>query len=246
MRHIRVTLNTESPGTANRTTVSNQRGTMQEAPNVQWDIREPAPLSAISKLYFFFLVACCIWAVVVLLKTLWKTRNWPSTRRGNLISLSKALHSANPTEASTLAAKIPESSPESGLRALTALKSIALHELPGDLIAQADLRFTYVLSALRVTATNLKYLAALLLILTGAWTTFSLSNITSGISATKATGISALYGGVTEVLVTLCISLSVLAFLYILHWRLVSLLSRRERLWQLLKSQLQLLLNPSH
>jgi len=118
--------------------------------------------------------------------------------------------------------------------------------LPGDLIAQADLHFTYVLSVLRATATNLRSLATLLIILTGAWTTYGLSNITRGISTTKATGISAVYGGVTEVLVTLCISLFILAFLYILRWRLVSLLSRRERLWQLLKSQLQLLLNLPH
>lgn len=219
---------------------------MQEIPDVQWDIREASPLSSATELYILFLLSCCIWAVVVLLKTLWKTRTWPSTRRGQLITLSQALQSADAPQASLLASEISEKCPEAGLRRLAALKSNSFQELPGDLIAQADLRFVYVLSALRATATNLKYLATLLLILTGAWATYGLSNITRGISSTKATGISAVYGGITEVLVTLCISLSVLAFLYILRWRLVSLLSRRERLWHLLKSQLQLLLTLPH
>jgi hypothetical protein len=129
---------------------------------------------------------------------------------------------------------------------LTVLKSIAFRELSEDLIARADLRFTYVLSALRATATNLKYLATLPLILTGAWTTYGLANITRGISLTKATGISAVYGGITEVLVTLCISLSVLAFLYALRWRIITLHNRRERLWHLLIAQLRILSTPPH
>jgi len=219
---------------------------MQETPNVQWDIHEASPLSAATKLYIFFLLSCSIWAIVVILKTLWKTRSWPSTHRGNLISLSKALRSADATEASTLAAKIPDASPESGLRALTALKSLASHELPEDLIAQADLHFTYAISALRATATNLQYLATLLMIITGAWTTSGLANISKGLSVSKTSGVAVIAGAMSEIFDPLCISLLILACLYILRWRLVSLLSRREHLWQLLKSQLQLLLTRSH
>jgi hypothetical protein len=217
---------------------------MQETANMQWDLREPPPVSAITKLYFLFVLACCIWAAVVFIKRLWKSRSWPSTRRGNLIALSRALQAADATQASTLAADIPEASPEAGLRSLIALKSLAFHELPSDIIDRADLRFTYELSVLRATAANLKSLATLLLVITGAWTAYGLVNICEGISATPATGTSGVYGSLSEIFVGLCLSQVVLAILYILRWRIVTLLARRERLWNLLVAQLRILSIP--
>lgn len=218
---------------------------MQEV-NAQWDFHESSPISTITKLYVGFVVVCCIWAIVVFIKSLWLTKAWPSTRRGNLINLSKALQAADVSQISTLAAGIPEDSPEAGLRRLVALKSSPFHELPTDIINRADLHFTYLLSALRATANNLRHLATLFLIFTFAWTSYGLTNVCRGISASKTPGISTLYGAMTEIFGTLSAALFVFAILYVLRWRIVSLLGRRERLWHLLKSQLEILLTPPH
>lgn len=215
---------------------------MQEIPNAQWDIHEAGPLPVFTRLYVLFLVACCIWAIAVIIKALWNTRSWSSTRHGNLIALSKALQAAGAPQASTLASDIPEDSPEAGFRRLTALKSMAFHELPADLIARADLRFTYVLSALRASVTNLKYLATLLLILTGAWTTYGLAYDLKGIASEKVTGLSAIIGGVQDMLPVLYFAFLLLAAVHLIYWRPSVLLIRRESLWLQLKGYLQLLL----
>jgi len=218
---------------------------MQEQPGVTWDLNQidtyvPLP----TKLYVCFLLVCCIWGVTALLKFIWKTRAWPSTRRGELFDLSQALQTADASRVSDVAAKISEAAPGAGLQRLAILKSVALHELPAEIIARADLHFTCVLSALHVTANNLRSLRRLLLILMAAWTAYGLANICKGISYMKATGISAVYGGLTEVLGTVGISLFILAVLYALRWRIVCLLDRRERLWLRIKGQLAILFAP--
>lgn len=217
---------------------------MQEAPNVQWDLREEPSPSGITRLFVAFLVVCCIWAVVIIIKVLWNTRSWPSTRRGKLIALSQALQAVDANQVSTLAATIPEASPEAGLRGLAAIKSIAFHELPAGILDRAELRFTYLLSSLHATVTNLKSLATLLLIVTGAWMSYALATFFKGASAGKTFPVSVFSDAVSEVSATLCVGLFVLAILYTLRWRIASLLARRERLWHLLKTQLQLLLTP--
>jgi len=219
---------------------------MQEAPNVQWDLREEPSPSGITRLFVAFLVVCCIWAVVIIIKVLWNTRSWPSTRRGKLIALSQALQAADANQVSTLAAKIPEASPEAGLRGLTAIKSIAFHELPAGILDRAELRFAYALSALRATATNLQYLATFLLIVTGAWTTYGLAKICIGFSVSKTVGSSVFYGAMSDIFGPICLSIVVLSILYILRWRILSLLARRERLWLQITGYLQLLVIPPH
>jgi len=218
---------------------------MQAPTNLGWDPQSLDRYPPVTtKLFFLFVFACCMWAAVVLIKTLWKTHSWLSTRRGNLVALSHALQAADAPQASTLAAEIPESSPEAGLRGFAAIKTIAFHELPAGILDRADLRFTYALSALRATAANLKCLATFLLVLTGAWTAYGLAKICEGISATPATGASAVYGGLSEIFIGLGLSLAVLAILYILRWRILSLLARRERLWLQIRGYLQLLVTP--
>ena len=221
---------------------------MQES-GVQWDLREcPSGPAVPTRFYILFLLVCCIWVIVVLIKAFWTTRSWPSTRRGELLDLSQALQAGDASKASDVAARIPDAAPEAALRCLAVLRPVAFHQLPPETLARADLHFTFVLYALHATANNLRSLSRLLLILTAAWTAYGLANICKGISYMKATGISAVYGGLTEVLGILCVSLFILAILYALRWRIVSLLGRRERLWSQLKGHLELLLaaRPPH
>jgi len=127
---------------------------------------------------------------------------------------------------------------------LTALKSTDFRKLPASLIERAELRSTYVLFDLRATAANLKSLATLLLIVTGTWASYAAAALFGGLSPGKAIPVSAVSGALAEISITLCIALFVLAILYVLRWRIDSLLARRGRLWHFLKSQLQLLLTP--
>lgn len=126
------------------------------------------------------------------------------------------------------------------------LKETDFSELPKEIVLQVDLRFSYLLSSLRNTAANLRSLATLLLIMMGSGTAYGLANICKGISASKAIPISAVYGDLSELLGMLCISFLVLAILYSIRWRIMSAASRREQLWQTVKSELQFLLNPPH
>jgi hypothetical protein len=212
--------------------------------DIQWDLQESSGPSTLTKLFISFLLACFIWSIVAAVKAFWRTRSWPSSRRGKLLELSLDLESADGSNIALSVADIPEAAPEAGLRSLVALKSAPFRDLPMDILGRSDLHFTYLLSALRTTADNLRRLAKLLLIVTAAWIAYGLGNICKGISYTKVMGISAVYGALTEIFVMLCISLFLSAVLYVIRWRIAALLDRRERLWHRLKSQLTLLTPP--
>ena len=219
---------------------------MQETAT-QWDLRQvdvyiPLP----TKLFILFLILCCAWFLVALIKVIWKTRSWSNTRRGTLINLSHALEAENNAQVSALAQKIPESSPEAGLRSLSALDLETSQDLKPSLIDRADVRFSRLLSPIRVTSANLRSLSVFLLLSMLARGFLALASHAHGIALTKTTGLSALFGGLADVFGALNFSSTIVGILYVIHWRLEFLLSRRERLWQNLKTQVRIFLFTQH
>jgi hypothetical protein len=219
---------------------------MQETAT-QWDLRQvdvyiPLP----TKLFILFLILCCAWFLVALIKVIWKTRSWSNTRRGTLINLSHALEAENNAQVSALAQKIPESSPEAGLRSLSSLDLETSQDLKPSLIDRADVRFSQLLSPIRVTSANLRSLSALLLLSMLAWGFFVLASHANGIAVTKTIGLSALFGGLADVFGALNFSATIVGILYVIHWRLEFLVNRREHLWQNLKTQVRIFLFTNH
>ena len=213
---------------------------MQE--QIQWDARSiDYALPLYTRLFSMFLFIAVVWLFVAIIRSIWLTYSWPNTRRGTFRLLLQALQSGDLEQVSALALKIPERSPECGLRRLANLQQEAGNRLD-QITRQADIAFRVQLARLSTVAINLQRLFTLLLLLTGSWTAYGLANTFKGISADKATGLSAVYGGYSEVAAMLSVNLFVAGALYAVRWRIASAALRRERLWCALKSHLELLI----
>ena len=216
---------------------------MQEQVDVQWDLRSiDSYASLTTRIYVCILLVCGLWGVISLIRLVWATYAWPSTRRRPLLDLFRALRSSDINEVSKLAREIPETAPEGGLRTL-ALKKEPPHDWPADIVQQGQIHFKHALLSLRNTAANLRNLIVLLSIVTASAAADGLANLCKGTAANKAAGISALFAGLSELLGLVWISLLVIAGLYSIRWRIVSVITNREHRWELLKSRLELFLN---
>ena len=208
----------------------------QEAVTWSLEVDRFIPLS--TKLFVYFLALSCLWGVVCLVKSAWITSRWPSTKRGKLIELQQTLEAGDRESAATLTSKLPKKSPESGLAEFDAqISSAHLHILS----LQSDLTFRHALAPLLAAATHLKNFTILLLLTSAAWTAYQVTNIFQFISANKIMAISAVFGGLREATALLCVGLVIAVAFHLIRWRLTSLLTRRQNLWDSIKSHLEMI-----
>lgn len=214
-----------------------------QQPNVTWNIDNidrSIPLT--HRLLIWFFLVCAIWLVVVVLKLVWKSFRWSSTTRGTLFDLRKSLQQNDLSRTSTLASNIAPQSPESELSRLADMTSPAIPSQFTAFLLRANLHFRHSANALRATSTNLRNLMKLMLIATTLWASFGLGSIFKQIAFEKATGRSALFGSLQELLTVLFGCMALLAAFQLVSWRLDVTIARRESLWHQLKGHLELLL----